>query len=129
MRRPDYLVETPDGLVPVEIKSTACPARGPYDNHLAQLMGYCLLVEDCLGKTVQEGILRYCDREVRGAFTAERREWVLGIIDDIREAQGGGAVSRSHNRAAPQARRKSGSHHAALCSLRCSIDEGEEAAL
>lgn len=94
--RPDYLVETDQGLVPVELKSSRCPARGPFDNHVAQLMGYCLLVEDSMGRPVPEGILRYRDREVRVPFTQKKREWVLGIILSIRAAKGGVPVERSH---------------------------------
>ena len=50
--RPDYIVDTATGLVPVELKSTAAPPQGPYDNHVAQLLGYCLLVEDSLERLV-----------------------------------------------------------------------------
>ena len=94
--RPDYLIETDQGAVPVDLKSSRCPARGPFDNHVAQLMGYCLLVEASMGKTVPEGILRYQDREVRVPFTQEKRDWVLGILFAIREAKGGAPVGRSH---------------------------------
>ena len=59
-------------------------------------MGYYLLVEDSLGRPVNEGILRYRDSEVRVPFTEEKREWVLGISGMMREAQGGRAVGRSH---------------------------------
>jgi hypothetical protein len=44
--RPDYLIETAEGLVPVELKSGACPRSGPHAAHVAQLMTYCVLVED-----------------------------------------------------------------------------------
>lgn len=95
--RPDYVIETPSGFVPVEIKSSPAPVLGPYENHVAQLMGYCLLVEDSPQRPVREGILLYRDgKEVRIAFTAERREWILGIIAAMREAQGGGPVGRSN---------------------------------
>ena len=35
--KPDYLVETNDGLVPVELKSRECPRSGPYAGDAAQL--------------------------------------------------------------------------------------------
>ena len=94
--RPDYLIETDQGVVPVELKSSRCPARGPFDNHVAQLMGYCLLVEESMGRPVPEGVLRYRDREVRVPFTQEKREWVLGIILAIKAAKSGTSVARSH---------------------------------
>ena len=46
--RPDYLVETGAGPVPVELKSGACPRSGPHAAHVAQLMTYCVLVDDVL---------------------------------------------------------------------------------
>jgi CRISPR-associated exonuclease Cas4 len=94
--RPDYLIETDQGVVPVELKNSRCPPRGPFDNHVAQLMGYCLLVEDSMGKTVPEGVLRYQDREIRVPFTREQREWVCGIVLAVRAAKGGAPVRRSH---------------------------------
>jgi len=94
--RPDYLIESDQGVVPVEVKISRCPARGPFKNHVAQLMGYCLLVEDSMGTPVSEGVLRYQDRDVRVPFTQEKRDWILGIILAIRAAKGGDAVRRSH---------------------------------
>jgi hypothetical protein len=46
--RPDCLIETTDGLVPVELKSGVCPRSGPHAPHVAQLMTYYVLVEDTL---------------------------------------------------------------------------------
>src|SRR5688572_25926289 len=37
---PDYIISGPDGKIPVELKKGGCPARGPYQNHQAQLFGY-----------------------------------------------------------------------------------------
>jgi len=50
--RPDYLIYTAAGLVSVELKSGACPRSGPYAAHVAQLMTYCVLVEDTLARPV-----------------------------------------------------------------------------
>ena len=50
--RPDYLIETAEGLVPVELKSGACPRSGPHAAHVAQLMTYCVLVEDAFARPV-----------------------------------------------------------------------------
>ena len=45
--KPDYLVRVAEGLVPVEVKSGRSPDSGrPYDSHVFQVAGYCLLVED-----------------------------------------------------------------------------------
>ncbi|HEX3558526.1 MAG TPA: CRISPR-associated protein Cas4 [Pyrinomonadaceae bacterium] len=96
--RPDYLIEADDGVVPVEIKSTACPADGrPYDSHVAQLAAYCLLVEDVLGEPVPFGVIRYRDREVRVEYTVELREHALALLEEMRAASNEGEeVHRSH---------------------------------
>ena len=94
--RPDYLLDTDQGLVPVELKISRYPTRGPFENHVAQLMGYCLLVEDSMGRPVPEGILRYQNREVHVPFTPKERDWVRGIVLAIRSAKGGVPVGRNH---------------------------------
>jgi CRISPR-associated exonuclease Cas4 len=100
--RPDYLVEAEGGIVPVEVKSTACPAGGrPYDSHLAQLAAYCLLVEDVLGASVPYGLVKYRDREVRVEYTDEMRGQALALVEelkaDMRAAADGEEVHRSHD--------------------------------
>jgi len=99
--RPDYLIEADGGVVPVEVKSTACPAGGrPYDSHLAQLAAYCLLVEDVLGASVPYGLVKYRDREVRVEYTQEMREQALALIDEMKQdmhaSASGEEVHRSH---------------------------------
>jgi CRISPR-associated exonuclease Cas4 len=100
--RPDYLIEAEGGVVPVEVKSTACPAGGrPYDSHLAQLAAYCLLVEDVLGATVPYGLVKYRDRQVRVDYTPELKEHALSLIEqmneDMRASAAGEEVRRSHD--------------------------------
>ncbi len=43
--KPDYLVETANGLIPVEFKSRDCARSGPYASDTVQLTTYCVLVE------------------------------------------------------------------------------------
>jgi CRISPR-associated exonuclease Cas4 len=96
--RPDYLVETEDGIIPVEIKSARAPASGqPYDSHVLQLAAYCLLVEDLLDADVAWGIIRYRDAEVRVAYTEELRILLLDVLDDMRAARLAEDVHRSHD--------------------------------
>jgi CRISPR-associated exonuclease Cas4 len=100
--RPDYLVEVEGGIVPVEVKSTNCPANGrPYDSHLAQLAAYCLLVEDVLGADVPYGLVKYRDREVRVGYTGEMRGRALALIEEMKAnayaSAEGQEVHRSHD--------------------------------
>jgi CRISPR-associated exonuclease Cas4 len=94
--RPDYLVRTAEGVVPVEAKSAAAPAGGPYESHVFQLAAYCLLVEDALGERVPYGLIRYRDGEARVAYTAELREDLLALLAEMREAREAAEVHRSH---------------------------------
>ncbi|HLL71585.1 MAG TPA: CRISPR-associated protein Cas4 [Pyrinomonadaceae bacterium] len=96
--RPDYLLQTDEGIIPVEAKSTTCPANGvPYKSHLIQLASYCLLVEEATGERVPFGVVRYRDRQLRVDYTDELRENLLGLLAEIREARRAEDVHRSHD--------------------------------
>lgn len=98
--KPDYLVKTREGVVPVEAKSASLPASGrPHDSHIFQLAAYCLLVEEALNAPVPYGIIRYRDGEVAIDYTPELKESLLDILDEIREARGFDEVHRSHDEA------------------------------
>lgn len=112
--RPDYLVQTEEGIVPVEAKSTRCPASGvPYESHLMQLACYCLLVEETTGASVPYGVIRYRDRQLRVEYTDELRESLLELLAEMRAARDALDVSRSHEEAA----------RCAACSYREICDE------
>lgn len=112
--RPDYLVRTQEGgVVPVEAKSTKCPASGvPYESHLMQLACYCLLVEEA-GMRVPYGVIRYRDRQLRVDYTDELREALLALLAEMRAARKASDVERSHNETA----------RCAACSYREICDE------
>jgi CRISPR-associated exonuclease Cas4 len=96
--RPDYLVRTHDGIVPVEAKSTRCPADGrPYASHVMQLAAYCLLVENVTGADVPHGIIKYADREVIVEYTPELRDSVIELVEEMRRAYTAEDVHRSHD--------------------------------
>lgn len=111
--RPDYLIEVEGGVVPVEAKSTACPAGGrPYDSHLAQLAAYCLLVEEVLGREVPYGLVKYRDREVRVEYTNEMREQALALVAELKADMNASGEGREVHRSHDDPRRCAG------CSLR-----------
>lgn len=112
--RPDYLVRTSEGIIPVEAKSTRCPANGkPYDSHVMQLAAYCLLAEDVLGADVPYGVVRYADEEIAVDYTPELREDLIALLEEMNDARLEDDVHRSHE----DARRCKG------CSMRESCDE------
>jgi len=112
--RPDYLIQTDEGIVPVEAKSANCPANGvPYESHLMQLACYCLLVEEATGAGVPFGVIRYRDRQLRVDYTDELRESLLELLTEMREARQADDVHRSHDETA----------RCAACSYREICDE------
>ncbi len=112
--RPDYLVRTKEGIIPVEAKSTKCPANGvPYESHLMQLASYCLLVEETMGAGVPFGVIRYRDRQLRVDYTDELRAALLAVLAEMREARAAADVHRSHEETA----------RCAACSYREICDE------
>ncbi|HKC66102.1 MAG TPA: CRISPR-associated protein Cas4 [Pyrinomonadaceae bacterium] len=95
--RPDYLVRTSEGIVPVEAKSTKCPAGGrAYDSHVMQLAAYCLLVEDVLDARVPYGIIRYADEEVVVDYSIELRDELIALLEEMKEAREASDVHRNH---------------------------------
>ncbi|MCC9074574.1 Dna2/Cas4 domain-containing protein [Litorilinea aerophila] len=98
--RPDYLVQHRVGgrttVIPVEVKSRACPDT-PYPSHVLQLAAYCLLVEDVYGQRPPHGLLHYADRTFQIPFTDELRRQVLAASDAIRRARSAPDVHQQHD--------------------------------
>jgi len=97
--RPDYLVRSKAGLIPVEVKSSRTP-RQPYDSHVYQLAAYCVLVERSYSQRPPYGIIRYPERSFAVEFTAELERELLGLLVDMRAGLGQTEVDRSHQQAA-----------------------------
>ena len=56
--KPDYVIQTRHGLIPIEAKPTRT-ASAPYASDVAQLLAYCLLIEETIGQPPPYGLLRY----------------------------------------------------------------------
>ncbi len=93
--RPDYVLQTRAGLIPVEIKPSRT-ATEPYESDLAQLAAYCLLIEETTGRAPRYGLLRYAYQTFRMPYTADLRAYVLDILQEMRSAQTTLNVARSH---------------------------------
>ncbi|MBN1218718.1 MAG: CRISPR-associated protein Cas4 [Anaerolineae bacterium] len=94
--KPDYLVDTPQGIIPVEVKSAQSPDL-PYLGHLLQLAAYCLLVEESTGHAPPHGLLKYANALYEVDYTPELRRELLDTIAEIREAWQVDEVRRNHN--------------------------------
>ena len=92
--RPDLLLGTRRGCVPVEIKSGPAPAR-PYASHVLQLAAYCRLVEASYGRRPPYGVLQYADRGYALPYTRALETNLRRMIDRIC-TQTGALPDRSH---------------------------------
>lgn len=93
--RPDYVVRTRQGVIPVEVKSGGTPER-PYKAHILQLAAYCLLVEEQEGKAPPHGILKYPEQAFEIDYTDALRAELIDTLEAIRTDQRARQVERSH---------------------------------
>jgi CRISPR-associated exonuclease Cas4 len=94
--KPDYLVQGPAGVIPVEVKSGAAPQQ-PYAAHILQLAAYCLLVEEQESRTVPYGIIKYADKAFEIDYTPTLRAQVVDTLEDMRHGLRTDDVERSHD--------------------------------
>jgi CRISPR/Cas system-associated exonuclease Cas4 (RecB family) len=79
--RPDRII---DGQIPEEWKS----GNRVDDSHVAQLATYFILIEEETGARPTHGFISLgSGKRVRVENTAELREWVLSIVEQIRAAR------------------------------------------
>ena len=79
----DLLIESPEGLFPVDFKFTA---GEPQQNHVFQLCGYALLLEDQYGREVNKGFVYLIPKNDAVIFdlTVELKVETLKVLDEIR---------------------------------------------
>lgn len=95
--KPDYLVQSDEGLAPVEVKHTAAPANGQaYDAHVMQLAAYCLLVEEAHGQAPRYGLIHYQDATLRIDYTPALQNRLLELLEQVRRGRGQAEMERSH---------------------------------
>jgi CRISPR-associated exonuclease Cas4 len=93
--RPDYLVGTRQGLIPVEVKSGPASSQ-PYQGHVLQLGAYCLLVEEQEGRKPPHGIVKYDDRAFEVGYSPALRAELLRTLELMRRDLRSTDVERSH---------------------------------
>ena len=97
--RPDCLIRTAEGIIPVELKKSARPPSrgGVYPNHLIQVLAYIILVREHYAENVPYGLVVYADEAARKVLpTAENLAWFREVVDQVRRARGLPEVDRSH---------------------------------
>jgi CRISPR-associated exonuclease Cas4 len=115
--KPDYLVETRAGLIPIEVKSSAAPSH-PYSSHVLQLAAYCLLVEETGGQAPPYGLIKYADDIFEVDYTPALRRELLALLDAMQRLRAQNArqgapngVPRSHD----EPRRCAGCAYRPMC--------------
>ncbi len=98
--KPDYLVQTKQGVVPVEVKSGNAPAEGPYETHVFQLAAYCALVAEAYGQRPAYGLIKYADKTLAVTYTPQLESDLKKLLTAMRNDDNTDEVSRSHNSAA-----------------------------
>ncbi len=80
----DLLIDSPEGLFPVDFKLTT---GRPHKNHVAQLCGYALLLEDCYDREVTKGFVYLMPTNDAVVFdlTPERMKETRDVISEIRQ--------------------------------------------
>lgn len=84
--KPDYLVESSDGLLPVEVKSSRS-VEAPYNSHVYQLAVYCRLVEAVYHQRPRYGILKYPHKTFAIDYTKDLEHSLMDLIAKIRKDQ------------------------------------------
>jgi CRISPR-associated exonuclease Cas4 len=79
----DLLIDSPEGLFPVDFKLTT---GRPHKNHIAQLCAYALLLQDCYQREVTKGFVYLIPNNDAVVFdlTADRKAETQGMIGEIR---------------------------------------------
>ena len=98
--KPDCLIRTQTGVVPVELKrSKKAPARGEvYPNHMIQNLAYCALVEDQMRVSVSYGLVIYAGQQVRRVeYNDASRRWLAQVIEEVRTARTLPQIRRNHH--------------------------------
>lgn len=97
--KPDYLIMTKDGIVPVELKSTLRPPLrgGVHKSHIAQILAYCAMAGESLGERIPYGLVIYRDQVPRRVVpTPKRMAWMEQMTEAVRVARRAESMHRDH---------------------------------
>lgn len=91
---PDYLLDTPNGPVPVEVKTGHTPNK-PYPNHVLQVSCYMRLLE-ASGRTPPYGLVNYPDGVFRVAWGDAQKADLRAVLGRMAAAKAAGKADRDH---------------------------------
>lgn len=93
--RPDYILDTTHGPVPVEVKTGRTPPK-PFQSHALQLGCYLRLLEVKTGQPPAYGLLNYPEGVFRIAWDDKLRDDLRTALARIKAAQAAGKADRDH---------------------------------
>ena len=83
--KPDFILHTKEGLLPLEIKHTNRPDQ-PYFSHVMQLTSYCLLIEEEKGVKPKYGFIQYKGgRAFSIPYTQKMKSFLLKTMQEMRD--------------------------------------------
>ncbi|MES2153541.1 MAG: PD-(D/E)XK nuclease family protein [bacterium] len=96
--KPDYILKTEGGPVPVEVKTGRTPPK-PFPSHALQVGCYLRLIEVTSGKAPAYGLLNYPDGVFRIAWDDKLRADLEQTLGRIAQAERAGKADRDHEQA------------------------------
>ncbi len=93
--KPDYIIQTPDGIIPVEYKSGAHTT--PKKNHILQLAAYCHLIEEHTRTFVPYGMLVYDQQNHKIPFNPQLRFELETTIKEMQKSHHHNTIQLNHN--------------------------------
>jgi CRISPR/Cas system-associated exonuclease Cas4 (RecB family) len=93
--RPDYVLQTANGVVPVEVKTGKTPDR-PHRSHAMQLACYMRLIESSTGTPPPYGLLTYPEGAFRLDWDRTTQDQLRGVLGGIKQAEASGKADRDH---------------------------------
>ena len=82
--KPDFILHTKDGLLPLEIKHSNRPNQ-PYFSHVMQLISYCVLIEEVKGTKPKYGFIQYKGgRAFSIPYTENMKSFLIKTMQEMR---------------------------------------------
>lgn len=82
--KPDFILHTKDGLLPLDIKYSKRPNQ-PYFSHVMQLISYCLLVEEERGEKPKYGFIQYKGgKAFYVPYTEKMKSFLIKTMQEMR---------------------------------------------
>lgn len=97
--KPDYILDHDGQPVPVLIRSGKAPGNSPHESHVAQVLVYCLLVEQATQLAPPFGVIRYANRTFEVDYDEGMYKMLVEVLEEMHNERQyiGQILPRSHN--------------------------------